>query len=297
MIFVVFCPQDLFLISPTGSWPKMLYAVGAPLPEYRIRASNDESDQSNPIYDDEYARRIGFRSGLVSGASIYAYMSRSLIEFVGKDWLERGSTDVRFVHPIYEGEELRVTGQLKSVAKDGTLCMDYQASNSQGVACSCGTATLPLAPPSPAPKIRDYPAGRRKMVRSISLELLKVGESLTPVKSTFTWTVLWEYCQKRLRDHHPIYRDSLHPGWLLAQANLIFSRNFEPVPWILVSSSVQKYRRQDKECVIETRGRVADKFEHKGHHFVVLDLAAFASKRCLETIRHTLIFRIAPRAA
>jgi len=275
----------------------MLYAVGAPLPEYRIRASNYETDRNNPIFDDEYARRMGFRSGLISGASIYAYMSRSLIDFVGRDWLERGSSDVRFVHPSYEGEELRVTGHLKSVAKDGSLCMDYQASNPQGVVCGCGTATLPVAAPGPGPRISEYPAGRRKMGRPISLELLKVGESLTPVRSAFTWTVHWEYCQKRVRDHHPIYADSLHPGWLLSQANLIFSKNFEPAPWMLVSSAVQKFRSQDKEGVIETRGRVADKFEHKGHHFVILDLAVFASKRCLETIRHTLIFRIAPRAA
>jgi hypothetical protein len=94
-----------------------------------------------------------------------------------------------------------------------------------------------------------------------------------------------------------VYLEYLHPGWLLLQTNLIFAVNYEPSPWILVSSSVQKYRSQVRECVVETRGRVHSKFEHQGHHFVVLDLALFVAKRCLETVRHTIIFRIAPQAA
>ena len=50
-------------------------------------------------------------------------------------------------------------------------------------------------------------------------------------------------------------------------------------------------------AAIETRGRVHSKFERNGDHFIVLDLAVFAPGRCLATIRHTAIFRIAPNAA
>jgi hypothetical protein len=53
----------------------------------------------------------------------------------------------------------------------------------------------------------------------------------------------------------------------------------------------------EEECAIETRGRVYDKFERDGDHFIVLDLAVFAPTRCLATIRYTAIFRIAPKAA
>ena len=116
----------------------MLYAVGAQIPEYRVRAFNNASDSTNLIHADEHARRYGYRGGLVPGVSIFAYMSRSL---------------------------------------------------------------------------------------------------------------------------------------------------------------VQHYCALENEGTIETRGRVIDRFERKGHHFIVLDVALFGDAGCLATVRHTAIFSIAPRAA
>ncbi len=275
----------------------MLYAVGSSLPEYRIKAYNNGADSSNRIHNDEYAKRYGFRAGLVPGTSVFAYMSRSLVELMGKDWLEHGASEVRFIRPFYEGEEVRVSGCLSSITRDGTLTIDCRATNNQGVTCAIGTARLPVHAPEPEPVMEDYPAGRLKPRRPISLESLKVGENLTPNLSEFTWKIHWEFCQKSIRDHHPIYHQILHPAWLLSQANLILSANYELGPWIHVSSAVQNYHTQEEECVVETRGRVKDRFERRGHHFIVLDLAVFAADRCLETIRHTAIFRIAPRAA
>jgi hypothetical protein len=275
----------------------MLHAVGALLPEYRVRAAVNLTDSTNLIHSDEYARRCGFRSALVPSASIYAYMSRSLVEFLGREWLERGSAEVRFIHPFYEADEVRVTGCLASVIPDGTLCIDYQAFNGQGVACAAGCAKLPPAPPVQQPSLCDYPAGRKKLGRSISLESLIVGSRLTPVKSDFTWNIHWEYCQKAIRDHHPIYQHTLHPGWLLARADQMMSANFDLQTWMLAACAVQNYRAQCSECVIETRGFIVHKFEQKGHHYVVLDLGIFNAELCLATIRYTAIFQIAPKAA
>ena len=156
---------------------------------------------------------------------------------------------------------------------------------------------MPLQAPADEPSLRDFPAGRGKLNRPISLETLKAGERLTPLVSEFTWNLNWEYCRKTVRDHHGIYRECAHPGWLLSQANLILAANYDLPPWIHVASAVQHYRAQKQECAVETRGSVREKFERKGHHFIVLDLGLFAEKRCLATIRHTAIFRIAPRAA
>ncbi len=275
----------------------MLYAVGSSLPEYRVKAYNNGADSNNLIHDDEYARRCGFRAGLVPGVSVFAYMSRSLVELMGRDWLERGSAEVRLINPTYDGEEVRVTGCLSSVSREGTLFIDFQALNNQGVTFSVGVARLPAESPQPEPTPEDYPTGHGNLKRSISLESLRTGEPLTPITSEFTWNIHLEYCQKSIRDHHPIYHQVLHPGWLLSQANLILAANYDLPPWIHVSSVIQNYHSQDKECVVETRGWVKEKFEREGHHFIVLDLAVFAAGRCLETILHTAIFRIAPKAA
>lgn len=81
------------------------------------------------------------------------------------------------------------------------------------------------------------------------------------------------------------------------QANLLLTANYDLPPWIHVSSAVQNYHAQEQECTVETRGCVLEKFELRGNHFIVLDVAVFAGRRCLATVRHTVIFRIAPRVA
>lgn len=275
----------------------MLFSVGSSLPEHRIKASIDLSDSVNQIQDDEYARRCGFRAGLVSGTTIFAYMSRPLVDLVGRDWLERGSAEVRFLHPIFEGEDIRITGSVSSLAKDGAVLLDYQASNSQGTVCAVGAAHLPLGKVKHGPSRADYPSGPGTLHRPITLESLKVGDPLSPITSEFNWNVHWQYCQKSIRDHHPMYEKVLHPGWLVGRASQMLASNYSILAWIDVSCQVQHFNIQEEECAIETRGRIQDKFERDGDHFVVLDLAVFAQARCLATVRYAAIFRIAPNAA
>ncbi len=275
----------------------MLYGAGSLLPEHRVRASIEPADFYNRIQDDEYARRYGFRSGVVPGVFVFAYMSRPLAESFGRDWLERGSAEVRFVRPVYEGEEIRVSGSVTSVGKDGSIGVDYQAANGQGAICGIGTAQLPSSLPATEPAIADYPAGKSKLHRPISLESLQGGEILTPVSSEFTWNVPWQYCRKAIRDLHPLYEKILHPGWLASRASQILSANYALQAWIDVSCQVQHFHLLEKECAIQTRGRIQDKYERKGDHFVELDLAVFAPTCCLAAIRYTAIFRIAPNAA
>jgi hypothetical protein len=275
----------------------MPYQVGASLPEYRVKASIDAADSDNRLQDNESARHCGFRAGLVSGASIFAYMTRPLVESAGKDWLTRGSADVRLIRPVYEGEEMRISGFVSTEDKEGTYSLEYQAANSQGVLCGLGIAQLPAVALLREPSPDDYPPGRARLHRPVSLESLQVGENLTPVTSDFTWSVHWQYCRKSIRDLHPLYEKTLHPGWLVSRASQILAANYAVQAWIDVACQVQHFHLQEEECAIETRGRVHSKFERNGDHFIVLDLAVFAPGRCLATIRHTAIFRIAPNAA
>jgi hypothetical protein len=295
MIFCIF-RRSWFAYALNWRLDGMLFGVGSSLPEHRIKASIDSVDLGNRIQNDEYAQHCGFRAGLVSGMTVFAYMSRPLVELLGRDWLERGSTEVRFLRPIYEGEELRIGGSVSSVAKDGTLLLDYQAFNNQGTVCGTGCAQLPPAIVAPEPSSDDY-LSAHKRPRAISLESLKVGEVLSPITSEFTWNIHWQYCQKSIRDHHPMYEKTMHPGWLVSRASHILAANYIIPAWIDVSCRVQHFHVQEEECVIETRGRVQDKFERDGDHFIVLDLAVFAQARCLATLRYTAIFRIAPNAA
>jgi hypothetical protein len=275
----------------------MSHSAGSPLPEHRIKASIEPRDFLNRIQDDEYAQHLGFRAGLVSGISVYAYMSRPITEFLERDWLKRGSAEIRFLRPVYEGEELRLGGNIDATTDDGALILNCQAANSQGAVCASGTAQLGSTLLSPAPCAEDYPAGRGKLHRPISLELLQPGESLIPTSSEFTWNIHWQYCRKAIRDLHPVYEKAMHPGWLVSRASHILAENYHLQAWVDVSCNVQHFHLQEEECLIQTRGRVLGKFEQKGDHFIELDLAVFSPDRCLATIRYTAIFRIAPNAA
>ncbi|NLT68420.1 MAG: MaoC family dehydratase [Acidobacteria bacterium] len=278
----------------------MLYYVGHPLPEYRVKASIDcvhSAEAHNQIHDDDFAKHHGFRSGLVSGASLFAYMSRPVAELLGRDWLARGSAEVRFVRPVYEGEEIRVTGSVVSIAKDGTITMECQAANNLGAVCGIGIMRHPSSVPVVEPSASDYPDGNGAFHRPISLETLEKGEPLRLITSECTRSVNWQYCRKSIRDHHPLYETNIHPGWLVNRASRILSANFAIPAWIDVSSQIQNFRTIENECRVETRGRVRDRFELKGDHFVVLELALFVPQGCLATILYTAIFRIAPNAA
>src|SRR5512135_455929 len=99
----------------------MLCALGSRLPEYRVKACNHEPDSANLLYNEQHARRYGFCGKIVAPVSVYAYISRSVVDFFGAEWLDRGSADVCFVHPVYDGEEIRISGYVSSIGRDGAV--------------------------------------------------------------------------------------------------------------------------------------------------------------------------------
>src|SRR5271155_364058 len=74
--------------------------------EIRFRAVNTAADSENKIHDDQVAAQFGFRGGLVPGVTVYGYLAARALDYFGEAWLERGAMDVRFQHPIYDGEEV-----------------------------------------------------------------------------------------------------------------------------------------------------------------------------------------------
>src|SRR4051812_14593576 len=75
---------------------------------YRVRARNTATDSENRIHDDATAARYGFRGGLVPGITVYGYMTVPVVAAFGRAWLERGAMQIKFIQPIYEGDEVIV---------------------------------------------------------------------------------------------------------------------------------------------------------------------------------------------
>src|SRR5689334_10205467 len=76
------------------------------LVSYRVRAFNTATASANKIHDDDVARALGFRGGLVPGVDVYAYLCHEPAARWGRSWLERGTIEARFLSPVYDGDEV-----------------------------------------------------------------------------------------------------------------------------------------------------------------------------------------------
>ena len=241
------------------------------------------------------ASRIPFRARF--GCISLRLHVAAVAELLGRDWLARGSAEVRFVRPVYEGEGdqgYRI-GCLDRERRD----YYYGVSGREAISAPCaegGIMRHPSSVPVVEPSASDYPDGNGLFTISYLSRRWK-GRAAEIDHVRGTRSVNWQYCRKSIRDHHPLYETNIHPGWLVNRASRILSANFAIPAWIDVSSQIQNFRTIENECRVETRGRVRDRFELKGDHFVVLELALFVPQGCLATILYTAIFRIAPNAA
>ncbi|MBI2525792.1 MAG: MaoC family dehydratase [Candidatus Rokubacteria bacterium] len=265
------------------------------LPEYLVTARNTAAQSENAIHDDAVAQRYGFRGGLVPGVTVYAYLTRPLVEAWGRRWLEKGTASVRFSRPVLEGEEVHVRGHVTEQGPSGVtaaLTVETEA----GGECATATATLPAAPPDPpaadAWAVAALPAERPPATRE---HLAATGVLGTPV-THYDEAAAAEYLGK-VSDALPVYRGPeglVHPAYYLDQANRALDRNVRMGPWIHVGSVVRHLSLARVGERLETRGRVRGLFEKKEREFVEVDLLIVAGEaaRPVAQVLHTAIYRL-----
>jgi acyl dehydratase len=254
--------------------------------EHRLRAFNTATESTNRIHDDEVARQLGFRGGLVPGVDVYAYLCHLPAERWGRDWLERGTISARFSSPVYDGDEITVTG-----APDGDGAIDLVLTDPTGVRCAEGRATLPAEPPEP-PSPSDWPAGDPPDHPPPVTAAILTTRPLGALAVTFRADRAGEYLDD-VRSHLPVFRAErlAHPGWLLRFANYVLTANVRLGPWIHVESAVQLHRPVVDGEVVATRALVTDEFERKGHRFVTLDVLQLVDERPVARTVHTAIYQ------
>lgn len=276
------------------------------LRDHRVVARNTATTSANKIHDDEVARRYGFAGGLVPGVDLYAYMAHVPAEAWGLDWLERGALRVRFLAPVYEGDEVRVVPGTVSSSPEG-LAVPLELLTERGV-CATGEAALPASPPDDAapgtwagiePPAAD---GERTPAPSpdrppASPESLRPGTVLALAPHTFRADRAGEYLAdvgetSSLFAEHGV----AHPGWLVRDANYVLSSNVALGPWIHVESVTRHHGAVRDGDSVDARARVTCEWEHRGHRFVELDVGLFTDRdRLVARVAHTAIYR--PRAA
>jgi len=240
---------------------------------YAVRAHNTAVDSSNRMHADDTARTYGFRGGLVPGVDVYAYMTNPLVTAWGLAWLDRGTMSARFLHPVYDGDEVVVTGAPLVGAVDASL----ELRDPTGELCASATASLPPVD-AERPAVHSVPRGALPSARPrASATSLAPGRVLGSLVAGFHADRADAYLGD-VRERSPLYRDErvAHPGWLLRFANSILVANVELGPWIHVSSDVTHHAVVHDGQRVETRARVIDEYERKGHRFVELDVLLVA---------------------
>lgn len=256
---------------------------------YHVRAHNTATASENRIHDDATAARYGFRGGLVPGVTIYGYMTVPVVERFGRAWLERGAMQVRFMQPVYEGDDVTV----KAVA-DASSKLSLTAERGDGIVYAVATATISESQPTPS--ISDYPLASLPAddERPVAArDSFIIGAALGTLRETLNLKDTSRL--DRLDERLAIYRGEAplaHPVALLELSNHLLMRNFKLGPWIHVASELVNYDAAYDTEVIEARGRITDCFERKGHEFVVLDVLLTAGgNRVIQQVRHTAIYR------
>jgi acyl dehydratase len=285
-----------------GATPDHL-ARGATLAERRVRARNLFRDAANRIHDDAVARQYGYAGALVAGVTIYGYLSQLAVTAWGLDWLRRGTGTVRFLRPIYDGEELVLHGRVPARSANaiaGETVAELDACSTDGHIASTVTASLAWGGPVIAPDPRGYPV--TALPASLPPVTAEVLAGLDPLGAPVVDldADLLARAAEDLDDPSPIYRSEgvAHPGLLLRQANRALAENVALGPWIHVSSDVAHCDLARIGDRLETRGRVARVYERRGRGWVELDLLVVANgARPVACIHHTAIYRMsAPKA-
>jgi hypothetical protein len=256
-----------------------------PVRTYSVVAANGSATSENKIHDDDVARRYGFGGGLVPGVTLYAYLTRPVVETWGRPWLERGEAEVKFVSPVYDGDKVTA-----SLGDDGSL----ERRDSRGDLCATGSARAPTLgsdapadiPAAPLPRDRP-PADERS---------LAPGRVLGTVEHRFVADDAGDYLAM-IADDLPLYpQDGVaHPGWLLRDANAVLASSVVLGPWIHVSSRIRHFRAVTNGQLLSTRARVASRFERHGNHFVELEVLTLVDGSPALFVHHSAIWQLRPR--
>jgi len=263
-------------------------------PSYQISAINDALTSENRIHSDDIARKYGFTGALVSGVSIFGYLTHPLAATLGENWFRNTAAEVKFLKPAYEGDLLDI--RLKALKEGQRDHIQVSVSNPAGTLL----AQLESQTGSDLPAVdslADIAAEGTESTRpEISWDLIEPGRPAP----RYEFLVSNERQQEALtlmRDDLALYRQGgnplIHPYLLLKECNNALMRMFVLPAWIHVGS---RLIMRDPVRVGEPLEIVTvpiEKWERKGHQFVRLYIAFRNSSRVALEVWHTAIFKLA----
>ena len=232
----------------------------------RFCAINTATQAENKIHDDRIAARYGYRGGLVPGVTIFGYMMEPILG-IAPEWLERGTAELRLLEPFFQGDEVVV----RAVSTEPGA-FHITAERDDGTTCARAAVQEHLAADDPPHLIGRTPLPAPDQRPDPSPATLVAGTLLGSLS---------------------VAMDGPTPEAILQLSNDILERNFRLGPWIHTASELRNWSAMQAGEQVSVRGRVQDRFDKKGHEFVVGDVMIVGGKdRLIQTVRHTAIYRL-----
>ena len=256
---------------------------------YQVRTHNASTQSENRMHSDDVARQFGFKGGLVPGVTVFSHMTQPLVARHGVAWLTRGTADVSFGKPAYEGELLSI-----HTTDSGNETRVLTCTNEQGVELARMSAALPATTANPDSRGDIPPAPPLHERPTVTWDLMEINQPFPALAWMPTQEENLEWCAD-VRDALPLYREGdaplLHPGLILRQANFALRKRFIIPAWIHASSRIAFFEPLRAGAAYEVRAIPVEKWHHKGHEFVRLYVALRREQRTVAEILHTAIFR------
>ena len=269
--------------------------VGTALPEYRVSATPTHDAWENKIHEDGLARAFGFRGGLVPGVTVYSWMTHPVVAALGGAWLDHGTFSVRFARPVYFGETVTIRASVAAHSRE-EVTIQTRAVNDHDEVCATATMGLPLGPLLPLPDPAAYPAAALPAERPVASRVYLEQRAVLGTPQLILERAVTDAFLERVGEKLSMYREAdapAHPGIYLEQANRALDRNVRVSPWIHVESHGQHLSVARVRERLETRAKVGNLFQGKGHEFVELDLLLLTEgARAVASIRHVAIYHL-----
>ena len=261
---------------------------------YRISAVNDALTSENRIHSDDIARKYGFSGALVSGVSVFGYLTRPLVAAIGQSWFRGTVADVRFLKPAYEGDLLDI--RLQPLQAGQSDHCQVVVRNPGGSLLAQLDSHRPENMEPTDPMIELPPANCAPARPEISWDLVEPGVAAP----RYEFVVDADLQQKALdlmRDDLELYAQDenppVHPYLLLKECNQALMRMFILPAWIHAGSRLVLREPLTVGEICEVITVPIEKWLRKGHQFIRLYIAFRGSHGIALEVYHTAIFKIA----
>ena len=258
--------------------------------------NDDSPDISNPIHSTEVAQAYGFAGALVGGVTVWGWASDTIVEALGKEWIENGWSEFSFRQPTFPGDKLTIT----ATPNDDKNISSWNVSmvNQSGILCVIGEVGLNNAPwIDELVKPTEMAPTDNPDKGELTLEGTSTPADWLAMEVNFSEELCNEFTTQKQILGNSLFTGKegiAHPSWVAGWGEQLLRHNYSVPSSMHTKSRVQHRISVKVGDSIIGGAHLLDVYERKAHHFANFDVL-LRDQDGLEVaqLRHWTIFKIA----